>query len=89
MKRESIWALRERHWAFVERLARRPSYNRLTQFEFMLPNYEKYFGPIRWPRSAAAPNDQLRKALLLAKLLDQVDARRLEIEEDSARRASK
>jgi hypothetical protein len=86
-KRTSLMALRPRHTEKVERIARRPFLNRTVMHEFLLENYDRLFGPLRWPKAKQVPSDELRKSFMILSLLDLVQARRDEIEEDDARAA--
>ena len=52
----------------------------------MLQNYDRLSGALR-PKPQQVPSDELRKSLMLFDLLDLVQARRDEIEEDDARDA--
>jgi hypothetical protein len=77
-KRTSLMELRPHHLNIVELLARRRHYERVSQHDFMLENWNRIFGALR-PKAKAVSSDQLRKSLMLHRLLDMVDARRAEI----------
>jgi len=85
--RTSLMALRPRHLAKVERIARRAKFDRAIMHEFLLENYDRLFGPLRWPKAKNVPSDKLRKSFMILSLLDLVQARRDEIEDDDARAA--
>jgi len=86
-KRTSLMQLRPRHLDKIEVLAKRRHYNPADQHDFMLQNYDRLFGALRRPKAKQVPSDELRKSLMLFGLLDLVQARRDEIEEDDARAA--
>jgi len=83
-KRPSLMQLRPRHLDKIEILAKRRHYHRADQHDFMLQSYDRLFGALR-PKGKQVPSDELRKSLMLFGLLDLVQARRDEIEEDDAR----
>jgi hypothetical protein len=85
-KRTSLMQLRPRHIEKVDRIARRTNFNRGIMHEFLLENYDRLFGALR-PKAKQVPSDELRKSLMILNLLDLVQARRDEIEEDDARAA--
>jgi len=86
-KRTSLMALRHRHLEKVDRIARRANFDRAIMHEFLLENYDRLFGPLRWPKAKNVPSDKLRKSFMILSLLDLVQARRDEIEDDDARAA--
>jgi hypothetical protein len=86
-KRTSLMQLRPRHLATVEHIAKRKHYNSIDQHDFMLENYNRIFGAPLRPASKAVPSDELRKSLMIFRLLSMVQERRDEIEEDNARAA--
>ena len=85
-KRTSLMQLRPRHLDKIEILAKRRHYHRADQHDFMLEHYDMLFGGLR-PKAKQVPSDELRKSLMILSLLDLVDERRDEIEEDDARAA--
>jgi len=78
-KRESLCELRWRHLDHVDDIARRDT-PRAETMKVLLRNYEWFYGPLRKRRRDAVPSDQLRKFFVVSNILDQVDARRAEIE---------
>ncbi len=78
-RRTSLMQLRPRHLATVEHIARRSNYHRATQHEFMLQNYSSIFGGGLRPKKLEVPSDELRKSLMIMRMLDIVDERREEI----------
>ena len=86
-KRASLMALRHSHLEKVDHIARRANFDRAIMHEFLLENYDRLFGPLRWPKAKQVPSDELRKSLMILNLLDLVQARRDEIEDDDARAA--
>ncbi len=85
-KRTSLMQLRPRHLEKVDRIARRPFFDRAIMHEFLLENYDRLFGALR-PKPKQVPSDELRKCLMILNLLDLIEARREELEEDAARSA--
>jgi hypothetical protein len=88
-KRRSLMHLRPRHLVWVEELGIREHYNRSDMHDFMLENYNTLFGPLRRPKSKEVPSDRFRKSWMIGNLLDLVEARRAEIEQEAAYRDSK
>jgi hypothetical protein len=87
-KRTSLLQLCPRHLATVEHIAKRKNYHAASQHDFMLENYNQIFGAPLMPASKAVPSDQLRKSLMILRMLSMVEERRDEIEENEARCAS-
>jgi hypothetical protein len=76
-KRTSLTQLRHRHLDQIDRVARRPHYDRESYQEYWLENYDRLFGPLRRPRSKETPFDiSWRKPLMIGLLLDKVEERR-------------
>jgi hypothetical protein len=92
-KRGSFMQLMPRHIAWVEELAHRPerrmspgrpAYDReFTQYNFT-ENYTRFFTPLRGSLAKAVLSDELRIAIMISSLLNLVDERRRQLEEDSA-----
>jgi hypothetical protein len=53
-----------------------------------LLNYEHFYGRLRRRRRDEVPSDELRKDFIVSNILDQVDAYRARLEEESAYAAS-
>jgi hypothetical protein len=75
-KRESLCQLRWRHLQSVTAMARDPDYDRDETMAKLLGNYEWFFGRLRFRRRDEVPSDSLRKFFIVSAILDQVDARR-------------
>jgi hypothetical protein len=87
-KRASLCELRWRHLDHVDDMARRNT-DRAETMTVFLRNYEYFFGRLRKRRRDEVPSDELRKFFIVSNILDQVDARRAELEEEAAYRDSK
>jgi hypothetical protein len=87
-KRQSLCELRWRHLQSVSTMARSND-SRADLFKVLRGNYEHFFGRLRRRRRDEVPSDELRKDFIVHNILDQVDARRAEIEEEAAYAASK
>jgi hypothetical protein len=87
-KRESLFQLRWRHLDHVDSMAR-DNTPRAETMKILCDNYEHFYGRLRKRRRDEVPSDQLRKFFIVSNILDQVDARRAELEEDAAYRDSK
>jgi hypothetical protein len=77
--------LRDWHLHMVEEYGFRPEYNRDELRKYFLTNYHRLFGPLRKSKAMEVPSDQLRKGLMIARLLDLIEMRRAEY---AAERAS-
>jgi hypothetical protein len=89
LKRTSLTELRPKHFATGESIAHRKHYDRTSQHEFMMERYANIFGGgLRRKKLDEVPSDELRKWVMIYRLLDWVEERRAEIEADRARRAS-
>jgi hypothetical protein len=78
-KRTSLMQLRYRHLEKIDRIARRPHFDRADMHDFLLENYDRLFGPLRRPKTKEVPSDQFRKSWMVGLLLDRVQARRDEL----------
>jgi hypothetical protein len=88
-RRASLMQLRPRHLEKVDRIAKRPHFDRADMHDFLLENYDRLFGVLRRTKREAVPSDKLRQSLMISALLDRVQMRRDELEEDAANRGSK
>jgi len=88
-KRRSLMHLRPKHLLWVEELGIRKHYDRSDMHEYMCEHYDALFGPLRRPKRKEVPSDRFRKSWMISTLLDLVEARRAEIEEEAAYAASK
>jgi hypothetical protein len=85
---DSECQLRWRHLDHVDDMAGRNT-PRAETMRVYLRHYEHFFGRLRKRRRDEVPSDQLRKFFIVSNILDQVDARRAEIEEEAAYRDSR
>lgn len=84
--RESLMQLMPRHLKWIETLANRPSriegpgvrprYHRSDMLEFFVEHYDRYFTCLRGSKVKAVPSDEVRKFVMISRLLDLVDERR-------------
>ncbi len=63
--------------------------SRSDLFKVLRKNYEHFFGRLRRRRRDEVPSDELRKDFIVHNILNQVDAYRARLEEESAYAASK
>ena len=58
---------------------KQPDYDRSSDHDFLLENYDRLFGPLRWPKAKEVPADQFRKERMVSALLTRVEcvARRM------------
>jgi hypothetical protein len=87
-KRASLCELRWGHLDHVDAMAR-DSAPRAETMKVLLGNYEWFYGRLRKRRRDEVPSDKLRKFFIVSNILDQVDARRAELEEEAAYRDSR
>jgi hypothetical protein len=76
-KRESLTQLTHRHLEKIDRIARRPEFDRASYQTYMTANYDTLFGPLRRPKAQETPFDQTwRKPMMVGLLLDKIEERR-------------
>jgi hypothetical protein len=80
--------LRWRHLDHVESMARGNS-TRAELRETLCNSFEHFFGRLRRRRRDEVPSDKLRQNFMVFAILDLVDERRAELEEEAAYAASK
>lgn len=80
--RKSLTELRPRHLTWVAELADDENYDRSKAFDYLMKNYTKWFGHLRFRKAAEVPSDRWQKAIMISRLLDMVETRKLEIAED-------
>jgi hypothetical protein len=83
--REHFMQLRDRHLHMVEEYGFGPTYNRRELGEFFLANWNRLFGTLRKSKALEVSSDQIRKRLMIARLLDLIEMRRAEYADERAR----
>jgi hypothetical protein len=68
--RKALTELRPRHLHMVEEYGFRREYDRDAVGEYFLANWYRLFGALRKSKVREVPSDQLRKELMVARLLD-------------------
>jgi hypothetical protein len=87
-KRESLMELRWRHLDHVDSMARGNS-SLADLRQTLRKNYEHFFGRLRKRRRDEVPSDALRKDWMVLQIVDLVEQRRADLEEEAAYAASK
>jgi hypothetical protein len=75
-RRASLTELRPHHLATVEHIASRRHYDRASQHEFTLQNWNRIFGGGLRPKQKEVPSDEWRKSMMVSSMLDLVEMRR-------------
>jgi hypothetical protein len=82
--REHFMQLRDRHIHMVEEHGFGPDYDRRELGNYFLVNWNRLFGTLRKSKALEVPSDQLRKGLMIARLLELIEMRRAEYAEERA-----
>jgi hypothetical protein len=85
-QRTSLTELRPRHLLMVEEYGHQLEYDRNALREYFTVNWYRLFGPLRKSKAREVPSDQLRKELMVSRLLDLIEMRR---DEYAAERSEK
>lgn len=85
--RKSLTELRPRHLHMVEEHGIEETYDRDALGEYFLANWFRLFGPLRRSKAHEVPSDQLRKRLMISRLLDLIEMRRAEYAAEKAARS--
>jgi hypothetical protein len=64
-----------RHLHMVEEYGFRSDYDRDALGEYFLANWYRLFGPLRESKALEVPSDQIRKELMVSRLLDLIEMR--------------
>jgi hypothetical protein len=90
--RREFTQLMPRHLDWVEKLATRPSrgegspgrpdYDRSAMHQHFCDHWNSFFGPLRGSKIKDVPSDEFRRWWMINNLLDLVDERRRQIEEE-------
>jgi hypothetical protein len=81
-RRTTLCQIRRRHLDHIDSMARSDeTLNDL--YAKLLGNYEHFYGRLRRRRRDEVPSDHFRKQIIVRIILDQVDARRAELQVDS------
>jgi hypothetical protein len=62
----------------MEECGFRHEYDRDALREYFLAHWNRLFGPLRRSKAREVPSDQLRKELMVSRLLDLIEMRRAE-----------
>jgi hypothetical protein len=73
--RKAQTELRPRHLHMVEEYGFRSDYDRDALGEYFLANWYRLFGPLRESKALEVPSDQIRKELMVSRLLDLIEMR--------------
>jgi hypothetical protein len=82
--RETFDELRPRHLSFVEEFGFPREYDRDAVREYFLTNWYRLFGALRRSKALEVPSDQLRKEVMIARLLSLIELRRQEYKNERA-----
>jgi hypothetical protein len=81
--RESLMELRPRHLLMVEEYGHTEvGYNRDALHDYFLLHWNRLFGTLRRSKAVEVPSDQLRKEVMIARLLDLIEGRQAEYREE-------
>jgi hypothetical protein len=80
--RKSLTELRPRHLVWVAELVDDENYDRSKAHDYLIKNYNRLFGHLRFRKAAEVPSDRWRKMIIISRLLDIAETRKLEIAED-------
>jgi hypothetical protein len=75
-KRTSLMQLRHRHLEKIDRVARRPHFDRASDQEYMTANYDRLFGPLRRKNKETPFDQSWRKPMVVSLLLNRIEERR-------------
>jgi hypothetical protein len=76
--RKELTELRPRHLLMVEEYGVAETYNRHELGQYFLTNWNRLFGTLRRSKAMEVPSDQLRKEMMVSRLLDLIEMRRSE-----------
>ena len=85
--RKSLNELRPRHLHMVEEYGIAETYDRDALADHFMANWYRLFGPLRRSKAREVPSDQIRKGLMISRLLDLVEMRRSEYAAERAARS--
>ena len=87
-RRRSLTELRPRHLLMVEEYGHRLDYDRDELGRYFLSNWNRLFGTIRRSKALEVKSDQLRKEMMVSRLLNLIEDRRAEYTDESRFRKS-
>jgi hypothetical protein len=82
--RESLSELRPRHLTLVEEYGFRREYDRDAVREYFMTDWYRLFGALRKSKALEVPSDQLRKEVMVSRLLSLIELRRQEYRNERA-----
>jgi hypothetical protein len=85
--RKTLTDLRPRHLHMVEEYGFRRDYDRDALGDYFLANWCRLFGALRKSKALEVPSDQIRKRLMVSRLLDLIEMRRAEYAEERIARS--
>jgi hypothetical protein len=85
--RKEFTELRPRHLLMVEEYGIAETYNRDELGRYFLTNWNRLFGTLRRSKAMEVPSDQLRKEMMISRLLDLIEMRRAEYADERSARS--
>jgi hypothetical protein len=82
--RKTLDELRPRHLNFVEEFGFRREYDRDAARKYLLTNWHRFFGSLRKTKALEVNSDEIRKAVMVARLLSLIELRRQEYKNERA-----
>jgi hypothetical protein len=79
--------LRPRHLLMVEEYGVAETYNRDELGQYFLTNWNRLFGTLRRSKALEVPSDQLRKEIMISRLLDLIEMRGAEYADERSARS--
>jgi hypothetical protein len=86
--RKALTELRPRHLHMVEEYGFRRDYDRNALGGYFRANWYRLFGALRKSKALEVPSDQLRKELMVSRLLDLIEGRRAEYADERSEKSS-